>query len=70
MADATLKLTIDAKPAIEAIAEVQELIRANDALRIAARAALDEYGRLEWMADHGWLEVEMHKLRRALEGGE
>lgn len=33
MADATLKLTIDAGPAIESIAEVQELIRSHAALR-------------------------------------
>lgn len=33
MADATLKMTIDAGPAIKSIAEVQELIRSHAALR-------------------------------------
>ena len=38
MADATLKMTIDAGPAIKSIAEVQELIRSHAALRAEVEA--------------------------------
>jgi len=57
MADATLKMTIDAGPAIKSIAEVQELIRSHAALRAEVESlrhtkeAFDE-----WLAKTDWVQ--------------
>ena len=59
MADATLKMTIDAGPAIKSIAEVQELIRSHAALRAEVEALRADanalFGALAmWQARREW----------------